>query len=94
MGDNLDELFAGTPSVIVVRVVLCRAVERWLGLMLLDVKHAFLYGEMKRDVYIELPKKDPRAGDERVLCKPKKAIYGTRDAPQIWADSLKNDVES
>ena len=30
-------------------------------LMVLDIKKAFLYGDMRRSVYIELPPEDPRS---------------------------------
>ena len=50
--------------------------------MTLDVKAAFLYGDTKRDLYIELPKQDPWADDFFWVGKLRKAMYGTRDAPQ------------
>ena len=62
--------------------------------MIMDVKCAFLYGEMRRNVYIELPHTDPRYGDQSVVGKLKKSMYGTRDAPQIWAEHVRKTLES
>ena len=58
-------------------------------LMAIDVSAAFLYGKTKRDLYIELPKRDPRSGNKRWVAKLLKAMYGTRDAPQVWYGEVK-----
>jgi hypothetical protein len=88
-GQRMDELFSGTPSLLALRLALMHAV---MGrgrrcLMILDVKCAFLYGECKRTIYIELPTQDPRYGTG-VVGRLRKAMYGTRDAPQIWAGEV------
>ena len=94
-GQRMDELFSGTPSLVALRLTLLHAV---LGggrrcLMILDVKCAFLYGECKRVIYIELPLQDPRHGTG-VVGRLVKAMYGTRDAPQIWAGEVSKALES
>ena len=60
-----DTLFAGTPSHGAMRLLVSRiASGRSDGMLLMtaDVKTAFLYAPMKRDLLIELPPEDPRAG--------------------------------
>ena len=81
--ERLDELFAGTP---------------WLGkgthkVMVMDVKCAFLYGEIQRSVSFELPHPDPQYGDGTLVGKLKKAMYGRRDAPQIWAEVVRSTLD-
>ena len=94
-GERLDELFAGTPSLGSVRMALSHAMKRSNHkIMVMDVKCAFLYGEIRRNVYIELPHTDPRYGDGSVVGKLKKAMYGTRDAPQIWSQVVQEAMES
>ena len=93
-GERLDELFAGTPSLGSVRMALTHAMKKpHYKTMVMDVKCAFLYGEIRRNVYIELPHTDPRYGDGTVVGKLKKAMYGTRDAPQIWAQVVQEAME-
>ena len=53
------------------------------GIMVLDVKCAFLYGQIRRRFYIELPQQGSRSGDKFVVEVLRRAVYGTRDAPQI-----------
>lgn len=48
---------------------------------------------MITNVYIDLPKQDPRSGDGRVFGKIDGTMYGARDAPQIWAETVMNDME-
>ena len=61
--------------------------------MTLDVKSAFLYGAARRKIYIELPSADPQHGSDKVGLL-RKALYGTRDAPQIWQSEVRRTLES
>ena len=67
-----------------------RCAER--KLMTLDVKSAFLYGAARRKIYIELPSADPQHGSDKVGLL-RKALYGTRDAPQIWQSEVRRTLE-
>ena len=62
-------------------------------LMINDVRRAYLYAKVQRDVYIELPKEDPDHGKE-LLGKLKVCLYGTRDASKGWQETLSAHVES
>ena len=59
--------------------------------MTLDVKSAFLYGAARRKIYIELPSADPEAGGSKVGVLHK-ALYGTRDAPQVWQHEVRRTL--
>ena len=88
-GERMDELFAGTPSLGVSRLAMalaCRRSHVPRKVMIMDVKCAFLYGHIKRKVYIELPPQDPKFGDGNLVGRLIKSMYGTRDAPQIWQE--------
>lgn len=50
------------PEVQVVKLLLSVAAERDYAVMSLDVKHAFPYREIRRNVYIELPRQDSKSG--------------------------------
>ena len=63
-GDKRGELFAGTPRLKAMRTV----ISRWRtkcengakrSIMLADVKTAFLYGDARRSLFVELPPEDP-----------------------------------
>ena len=89
-GTRMDELFANTPSLSCVKLAMIHAAQEGKNrkLMTLDVKSAFLYGAARRKIYIELPSADPESGGSKVGVLYK-ALYGTRDAPQIWQHEVR-----
>lgn len=58
-------------------------------LMVLDFKRAFLYADITRDLYIELPDDDSRKRGGVNIGKLCKAMFGTRDAPSAWQGLVK-----
>ena len=62
--------------------------------MTIDFSKAFLYGDMKRQVYIELPDEDSRKYTSDVVGLLSKSMYGLRDAPQIWQGVVRSMLES
>ena len=59
------------------------------SIMLADVKTAFLYGDARRSLYVELPPEDSLSASDRYVGKFERAMYGTEDAPMIWQDHLR-----
>ena len=60
--------------------------------MINDVRRAYFYAQIQRDVYIEVPPEDPGSGPN-VLGKLKLCLYGTRDAAKGWQDELSQQLE-
>ena len=87
-----DEMFAATPPLLASRYLVSLMAsqgQRGTGenkLMALDFSKAFLYGLMKREVYIELPDEDSRKFHGYQVGILHKSMYGLRDAPRIWQD--------
>ena len=59
-----------------------RFVEKGIGILFADVSRAYFNAKVTRDVYIKLPKEDPRSSDPNVCGKLRVSMYGTRDAAQ------------
>ena len=59
--------------------------------MTMDVTGAFLYGNIRRNVYIELPSEE--RGSRNVVGRLNKALYGLRDAPLIWAEEVQSTLK-
>ena len=62
-------------------------------IMINDVRRAYIYAKIQRDVYIELPKEDPDHG-KGMLGKFKFCLYETRDAANGWQETLSAHLES
>ena len=95
-GDR-EDLFAGTPPLMATRLLISDVASEGFGkaggkrLMVLDIKRAFLYGDIEDRVYIELPDEDEMKKQGYVGFL-KKAMYGTRAAPQVWQACVKRTM--
>ena len=89
-----DSLYAATPPLEALRLILSNAATWTNGhskgrrqVMINDVRRAYFYAKVSRDIYIEVPTEDPDAGPN-VLGKLKLCLYGTRDAAKSWQETL------
>ena len=62
------------------------------AIMLSDVETAFLHGDARRSLYVELPPEDPLPASGQYVAKLERAMYGTRDTPMIWQDHLRKTL--
>ena len=67
-----------------IRVVLGLVASLDLELEQLDVKIVFLHGDLKKEIYMDQPKRFKVKGKEHMVCKLKKSLYGLKQAPRQW----------
>ena len=83
-GQGCDDMYAPTPPLAAARYLQSECASRGKQgpgnhrILLLDIKKAFLHGEISRTVYIELPSEDPMSKRRNMVDKLDKAMYGTR----------------
>ncbi|GKA73951.1 putative ribonuclease H-like domain-containing protein [Tanacetum coccineum] len=91
-GIDYDEVFAPVARIEATRLFLAYA--SFMGFMVyqMDVKSAFLYGQIKQEVYVCQPPgfEDPNYPDK--VYKVVKALYGLHQAPRAWYETLANYV--
>ncbi|KAL0349827.1 UNVERIFIED_CONTAM: Retrovirus-related Pol polyprotein from transposon TNT 1-94 [Sesamum radiatum] len=51
---------------------------------LMDVKTAFLHGDLEEQIYMEQPDRFTQPGHEHLICKLKKSLYGLKQSPRQW----------
>lgn len=87
-GINYDEVFAPAARVKAIRIFLAYA--SYMGFMVyqMDVKGAFLYGEIEEEVYVTQPKGFEDPDNPNHVYKVVKALYGLHQAPRAWYAKL------
>ncbi|KAM0978921.1 hypothetical protein TB1_014070 [Malus domestica] len=59
----------------------------------MDVKNAFLNGELEEEVYMKLPPGHPQSSDPELVYKLHKSIYGLKLSPRAWYSKLTSVFE-
>ena len=91
-GIDYDAIFSPVVRYETVRLMLALgALENW-HFEALDVKTAFLYGRLDKEVYMRQPEGFVIRGKKDKVFRLKKAIYGLKQASHSWWEELKNSM--
>lgn len=83
-GVDYEETFAPVLKQSALRIILGLVAALDLEVKLLDVKTAFLYGELQEEIYMSQPEGFVIPGREKEVCRLIKCIYGLKQAPRVW----------
>lgn len=85
-GTDFEETYAPVARFDSLRLLLALAAHNNWNVHQMDVKSAFLYGKLDRDLYMEIPDgfKEPHK-----VYKLRKCIYGLKQSPLVWYSTLK-----
>ena len=87
-GKEYDETYPPMEIIEVVRLFLAYIAYKKFKVYQMDVKYAFLNGELEEEVYIEQLEGCSLIDDKFIVCKLKKALYGLKQAPKTWYPRL------
>jgi hypothetical protein len=89
-GVDFHETFAPVAHLDTVRALISLATQTGWLLYQLNVKSAFLNGELKEKVYVEQPQGFVIQGEEEKVHKLRKALYGLKQALRTWYSHIDN----
>ncbi|KAK8954626.1 hypothetical protein KSP39_PZI001744 [Platanthera zijinensis] len=90
-GLDYEETFSPVAKLNTVRVLLSLAVHRHWPLYQLDIKNAFLNGDLHETVYMQQPPGFETTG-ESLVCHLRKSIYGLKQSPRAWFEKFSKVV--
>ncbi|GJS57280.1 putative ribonuclease H-like domain-containing protein [Tanacetum coccineum] len=87
-GIDYDKVFAPVARIEAIRLFLAYASFMGFIMYQMDMKSAFLYGTIKKEVYVCQPPgfEDPQFPDK--VYKVEKSLYGLHQAPRAWYETL------
>ncbi|GKD99310.1 retrovirus-related pol polyprotein from transposon TNT 1-94 [Tanacetum coccineum] len=87
-GIDFEESFAPVARVEDIRIFLAFAAHMNMIVYQIDVKTAFLNGNLREEVYVSQPDSFVDPDNPNHMYKLKKALYGLKQAPRSWYDML------
>ncbi|GJS99968.1 retrovirus-related pol polyprotein from transposon TNT 1-94 [Tanacetum coccineum] len=86
--DELGESFAPVARLEAIRIFLAFAAHMNMVVYQMDMKTAFLNGNLREEVYVSQPDGFVDKDKPNHVYKLKKALYGLKQAPRAWYDML------
>jgi hypothetical protein len=93
-GVDYDEVFAPVARMETVRLLLALAAHHGWAVHYMDVKSAFLNGDLQEEVYVHQPPGYIDDNNRHGVLRLRKALYGLRQAPRAWNAKLDSTLIS
>ncbi|GJV55709.1 retrovirus-related pol polyprotein from transposon TNT 1-94 [Tanacetum coccineum] len=85
-GIHFEESFVPVARIEAIRIFVANAAHKNMTIYQMDVKMAFLNGELKEEVYVSQPEGFVNQDNPSHVYKLKKALYVLKQAPCAWYD--------
>jgi hypothetical protein len=87
-GIDYEETYTLVAKMTIVRAIIAMAAAKGWSLHQMDVKNAFLHGDLQKEMYMKQPPGYVDQTHPNLVCKLKKALYGFKQAPRAWCDKI------
>jgi hypothetical protein len=88
-GVDYEETFAPVAKMNTVRTLISCAANLGWNLFQLDVKNAFLHGDLEEEIYMHIPPGFRTAQTENKVLKLHRSLYGLKQSPRAWFDRFR-----
>ena len=78
------ETFSLVAKLNTIRVLLSLAANLDWPLHQLNVKNAFLHGDLEEEVYMDIPPGYGTSFETKIVCKLERVLYGLKQSPWAW----------
>lgn len=82
-GTDYDQVFAPVVQQITFRTMLTIASRRKMLAKQIDIKTAYLYGQLQEELYMRQPP-GYESEDRKLVCRLKRSLYGLKQAAHVW----------
>ena len=93
-GENFFDTYSLVAQLTIIRVLLSLAASYGLIVHQMDVKIAFLNGELEEEIYMDQSDGFVANGQEGKVCKLLKSLYGLKQAPKQWHEKFDRTLTS
>ncbi|KAL9273839.1 Retrovirus-related Pol polyprotein from transposon TNT 1-94-like protein, partial [Drosera capensis] len=93
-GIDFKETFSPVSSKDSFRIIMALVAHFDLKLHQMDVKTAFLNGDIEETIYMQQPENFVSGDPKKMVCKLKKSIYGLKQASRQWYHKFNNVISS
>ena len=83
-GIDYEKTFSPVSMLKSIRILLAVAAKLDYEIWQMDVKTAFLNGNLEEDIYMRQPEGFIAKGQEHMVCKLQRSIYGLKQASRSW----------
>lgn len=81
---DFNETFASVAKFTTIRTIVAIGAAMDLEMHQMDVKTAFLNGELEEDIYMDQPQGFVEDGNQYLVCKLKKSLHGLKQSLRAW----------
>ena len=89
-GHDFFDTYSHVTMITTIRVLIALAAHYNLEIHQMDVKTAFLNGELDEEIYMDQPEGFVVPGQESKVCKLVRSLYGLKQAPKQWHQKFVN----
>ncbi|GJW79895.1 retrovirus-related pol polyprotein from transposon TNT 1-94 [Tanacetum coccineum] len=93
-GQDFFDTYSPVTRITSIRTLIAIAAIHNLIIHQMDVKTAFLNGELYEEIYMQKPEGFVVKGQEHKVCKLVKSLYGLKQAPKQWHEKFDNTLLS